>query len=138
MEGFALSLSARECSCLAWCAPPILGMTSAYCGKYLNPKGCNRIIKAFAAADEESERSHLEETVQQLISILGAKTSTLEARRLLFKAGGDLERALNLHYNDSETAGEPILSLLHLALLLQMSLVSPDHQHPGCKFTWLT
>ena len=46
--------------------------------------------------------------MQQLMSILGTETSTLEARRLLFKAGGDIERALNLHYNDSEAeaAGE--------------------------------
>ena len=66
--------------------------------------------------------------MQQLISILGTDTtSTLEARRLLFKAGGDIERALNLHYNDSETAGEPTLSLLYLAPLLQTSAPSPDH-----------
>ena len=45
--------------------------------------------------------------MQQLISILGTDTSTLEARRLLFKAGGDIERALNLHYNSTEASGEP-------------------------------
>lgn len=54
--------------------------------------------------------------MQQLISILGTETSTLEARRLLFKAGGDIERALNLHYNDSEAEATGEL-LLHLALL---------------------
>lgn len=45
--------------------------------------------------------------MQQLISILGTETSTLDARRLLFKAGGNIERALNLHYNDTASTGQP-------------------------------
>ena len=62
---------------------------------------------ADAGADGDSERQHMEEAVEQLISILGSETSTLEARQLLFKAGGDIGRALNLHYDDTGNAGKP-------------------------------
>ena len=87
------------------------------------------IFGAMAAADEDSERSHLEEAVQQLISILGADTSTLEARRLLFKAGGDIERALNLYYNSTEASGEP--ECVHHWARAAISLMpSPDPLHP--------
>lgn len=44
--------------------------------------------------------------MEQLMSILGSGASTLEARQLLFKAGGDIARALNLHYDAAAQAGE--------------------------------
>ena len=48
----------------------------------------------------------MEDAVQQLISILDPDTSTLEARQLLFRANGDIARALNLHYDDASNSGE--------------------------------
>lgn len=47
----------------------------------------------------------MDENVQGLLNILGTKTSTLEARHLLFRAGGDIGRALNLHYDEPLPAG---------------------------------
>ena len=48
----------------------------------------------------------MDDAVQQLISILDPDTSTLEARQLLFRANGDIARALNLHYDDASNSGE--------------------------------
>ena len=61
------------------------------------------------AADFEAEeegKPDMEDAVQQLISILDPDTSTLEARQLLFRANGDIARALNLHYDDASNSGE--------------------------------
>ena len=46
-----------------------------------------------------------EETLQQLMGILGEGCSLLRARQLLFEAGGDLQHALNL-YCDHPSAGK--------------------------------
>ena len=58
-----------------------------------------------ADSDEEVEKPSMDENVQELLCILGTKTSTLEARQLLFRAGGDIGRALNLHYDEPLPAG---------------------------------
>lgn len=58
-----------------------------------------------ADSDEEVVKPSMDENVQGLLNILGTKTSTLEARHLLFRAGGDIGRALNLHYDEPLPAG---------------------------------
>ena len=65
------------------------------------------------AADFEAEeegKPDMEDAVQQLISILDPDTSTLEARQLLFRANGDIARALNLHYDDASNSGKVLLA----------------------------
>lgn len=58
--------------------------------------------------------NNFEETVEQLMGILGQGCSLLQARQLLFQAGGDLQHALNL-YCDRPSAGEHMATRTTLA-----------------------
>ena len=67
-------------------------------------RACALSCAAGCEAGEEGVPG-MEEAVQQLMSILDTGASTLEARQLLFRANGDIARALNLHYDDASKSG---------------------------------